>query len=80
MSAQVEYLPKPILFELFMEAQGHKPNMILLAQDNISEMRMPVNGKASCTSNSKHVLIKYICAHIASRQARFPYAIVLLRR
>ena len=53
-----EYLPKPIFFELFMEAQGYKPRMTL-AKDNESEIRMLVNGKASCTSNSKHVAIKY---------------------
>jgi len=53
-----EYMPKPIFFELFMEAQGYKQN-IILAKDNESEIRMLVNGKASCTSNSKHVAIKY---------------------
>ena len=53
-----EYLPKPIFFELFMEAQAYKPN-IILTKDNESEIRMLVNGKASCTSNSKHVTIKY---------------------
>ena len=51
-------MPKPIFFELFMEAQGYKQN-IILAKDNESEIRMLVNGKASCTSNSKHVAIKY---------------------
>ena len=53
-----EYLPKPIYFELFMEAQGYKPKMTL-AKDNQSEIRMLINGKESCTSNSKHVAIKY---------------------
>jgi len=48
-----EYLPK-----LFMGAQGYKPHTIL-AKDNASEIRMLVNGKVSCTSNSKHVAIKY---------------------
>jgi hypothetical protein len=52
-----EYLPKPIFFQLFIEAQGYKPN-IILAKDNESEIRMLVNGKAPCTSNSKHVAIK----------------------
>ena len=41
-----------------MQAQGYKPKMIL-AKDNISEIRMLKNGKSSCTSNSKHVAIKY---------------------
>ena len=53
-----EYLPKPIFFELFMNAQGYHPK-ITLAKDNESEIRMLVNGKDSCTSNSKHVAIKY---------------------
>ena len=53
-----EYLPKPIFFELFMGAQGYKPKKIL-AKDNESEIRMLVNGRKSCTSNSKHVAIKY---------------------
>jgi hypothetical protein len=41
-----------------MRAQGYKPHTIL-AKDNESEIRMLVNGKASCASNSKHVAIKY---------------------
>ena len=41
-----------------MGAQGYKPHTIL-AKDNESEIRMLINGKASCTSNSKHVAIKY---------------------
>ena len=53
-----EYLPKSIFFELFMNVQGYKPR-ITLAKDNESEIRMLKNGKASCTSNSKHVAIKF---------------------
>jgi len=53
-----EYLTKPLFFELFMEAQGYKPK-ITLGKDNESEIRMLINGKDSCTSNSKHVAIKY---------------------
>ena len=74
-----EYLPKPMFFKLFMEAHSYKPNMIL-AKENESKIWMLVNGKASCISNSKHVAIKKIGAQIASRQATFLYAIVLLRR
>ena len=40
-----EYRPKQIFFKLFMEAQGHKPNMILV-KDNESEIWMLINGKA----------------------------------
>ena len=53
-----EYLQKPIFFELFMSAQGYKPQMTL-GKDNESEIRMLLNGKSSCTSNSRHVAIKY---------------------
>ena len=41
-----------------MGAQGYTPNMVL-CKDNKSEIWMLLNGKASCTSNSKHVAIKY---------------------
>ncbi len=41
-----------------MGAQGYKPK-VTLAKDNESEIRMLLNGKASCTTNSKHVAIKY---------------------
>jgi hypothetical protein len=41
-----------------MNAQGYKPHTIL-AKDNESEIRMLNNGKESCTSNSKHVAIKF---------------------
>ena len=53
-----EYLPKAVYFDLFLGAQGYKIETIL-AKDNVSEIRMLTNGKASCTSNSKHVSIKY---------------------
>jgi hypothetical protein len=39
-------MPKPIFFELFMEAQGYKQN-IILAKDNKSKIRMLLNGKPS---------------------------------
>ena len=41
-----------------MNAQGYKPKLTL-AKDNESEIRMLTNGKASYTSNSKHVAIKF---------------------
>ena len=54
-----EYLPKNIFYELFMEAQGYKLTSNILAQDNQSQILMANNGKASCSSNSKHIEIKY---------------------
>ena len=54
-----EYLPKNIYFEMFMEGQGYKLRSNTLTQDNVSTMRMATNGRSSCTSNSKHISIKY---------------------
>jgi len=54
-----EYLPKNIYFEMFMEGQGYKLRSNTLMQDNVSMMRMATNGRSSCTSNSKHISIKY---------------------
>ena len=39
-----EYLPKPIFFELFINAQEYNPKMIL-AKDNESEIRMLKMGR-----------------------------------
>ena len=41
-----------------MTAQGYPPKTTL-GKDNISEIRMMLNGKRSCTSNSRHVAIAY---------------------
>jgi len=54
-----KYLPKNIFYKLFMEDQGYKLTSNKLAQDNQSQIRMANNGKASCSSNSKHNAIKY---------------------
>ena len=54
-----EYLPKNIFFEMFMEAQGYRLKSNILAEDNESTIRMSKNGRDSCTSNSKHIAIKY---------------------
>ena len=54
-----EYLPKNIYFEMFMEAQGYKLKINVLAEENESTIRMSNNGRDSCTSNSKHIAIKY---------------------
>ena len=54
-----EYLPKNIFFEMFMEAQGYKLESNVLAEDNESTICMSKNGRDSCTSNSKHITIKY---------------------
>ena len=53
-----EYLPKALFIKLFMKAQGYKQKMDMV-KDNVSEIRMLVNGKDSCTSNTKYIAIKY---------------------
>ena len=55
-----EYLPKNMYFKMFMEAQGYKLKTNVLAEDNESTIRMSNNGRDSCTSNSKHIAIKYV--------------------
>ena len=54
-----EYLPKNIYFKMFMEAQGYTLKSNILAEDNESTIWMSKNGRESCTSNSKHIAIKY---------------------
>ena len=55
-----EYLPKNIYFKtMFIEAQGYKLKTNVLAEDNKSTIQMSNNGRDSCTSNSKHIAIKY---------------------
>ena len=44
---------------MFIEAQRYKLQTNILTEDNESTIRMSKNGKDSCTSNSKHIAIKY---------------------
>ena len=44
---------------MFMEAQGYKLTLNILAEDNESTTWMSKNGRESCTSNSKHIAINY---------------------
>jgi hypothetical protein len=54
-----EYLPYDIWFILFFGAQGYKIKQNILFQDNESAIKMEVNGRNSCTGNSRHIDIKY---------------------
>ena len=54
-----EYLPHNIWLMNFLEKQGYKPENNVLFQDNQSAMRMEINGRNSCTGNSRHIDIRY---------------------
>ena len=46
-------------FIMFLREQGYTVRKNILYQDNESAIKMKANGKMSCTSNSKHVDIRY---------------------
>jgi hypothetical protein len=54
-----EYLLYDIWYILFFRAQGCKIKQNILFQDNESAIKMEVNGRNSCTGNSRHIDIKY---------------------
>jgi hypothetical protein len=54
-----EYLPYDIWYILFFGAQGYKIKQNILFQDNESAIKMEINGRNSCTGNSRHINIKY---------------------
>jgi len=54
-----EYLPYNTNFTMFMEDQGYPIKSNILLQDNESAIKMIQNGRASCTSRSKHIHIRY---------------------
>lgn len=57
--ATSEYLPYNIWMTEFLRCQGYQILQNVLYQDNQSAMKMERNGRKSCTSNSRHVLIRY---------------------
>jgi len=44
---------------MFLREQGYTIKEIILFQDNESAIKMETNGRMSCTSNSKHIDIRY---------------------
>ena len=54
-----EYLPYTLWFRHFMEAQGYKIENNIMYQDNKSAILMEINGRNSCTGNSRHINIRY---------------------
>ena len=58
-----EYLPYHIWLLNFLKHQGYNVKEKLLFQDNESTIRMEVNGRNSCTGNSRHVDIRFFFIH-----------------
>jgi len=54
-----EYLSYTLWFRYFMESQGYKIDKHVLYQDNKSAILMEINGRNSCTDNSRHIDIRY---------------------
>ena len=57
--ATAEYLPYTLWFRHFMEEQGYKLKDNVVYQDNKSAILMEINGRNSCTGNSRHINIRY---------------------
>ncbi len=54
-----DYTTNNLNYVMFMREQGYKIKENTIYQDNESAIRMEKNGRQSCTSNSKHVDIRY---------------------
>ncbi len=54
-----EYLPYNLWMKNFMKEQGYKLRINNIYQDNQSAIRMEINGRNSCTGNSRHIDIRY---------------------
>ena len=54
-----DYLPYNIWFRNFMNEQGYEIVKNIVYQDNQSAMKMEINGRNSCTGNSRHIDIRY---------------------
>jgi len=57
--ATAEYLPYTLWLRHFMEAQGYSLKDNAIYQDNKSAIFMEINGRNSCTGNSRHINIRY---------------------
>ena len=54
-----DYAPYNIWMRNFLAVQGYKLQDNILFQDNQSAIKMEVNGRRSCTGNSRHVHIRH---------------------
>ena len=57
--AMSDYLPYNIWFKNFMKGQGYEFKKNVVYQDNQSAMKMEINGRHSCTGNSRHIDVRY---------------------
>ena len=74
--ATVEYLPYTLWFRHFiMEAQGYSLKDNVIYQDNKSAILMKINGRNSCTGNSRHINIRYfwIKDRVDNKELRIEY-------
>ena len=73
--ATAEYLPYTLWFRHFMKAQGYKLKDSVVYQDNKSAILMEVNGRNSCTGNSRHIDIRYfwIKDRVDNKEVRIEY-------
>ena len=75
-----EYFPYNILLMMFMEAQGYGIKKNIVYQDNQSTMKMLINGRNSCTGNSRHINVRYFFVkdRIDKRELKVEYCHTLL--
>ena len=59
-----DYMPYNVWLRNFMESQGYKIEDNILFQDNQSAIKMEINGRRSCTGNSRHVNIRHFLSKI----------------
>jgi len=73
--ATAEYLPYTLWFRHFMEAQGYSLKDNVIYQDNKSAILMEINGRNSCTGNSRHINIRYfwIKDRVDNKELRIAY-------
>ena len=58
-----DYIPYHIWMINFLKHQGYKIKKKILYQDNQSTIKMEVNGRNSCTGNSRHIDIRFFFVH-----------------
>ena len=70
-----EYLPHNIWLRNFMTEQGYEIKDNAIYQDNKSAILMEVNGRNSCTGNSRHINIRYfwVKVRVDNKELRVEY-------
>ena len=58
-----DYIPYHVWIINFLRHQGYEIKNKILYQDNESAIKMEVNGRNSCTGNSRHIDIRYFFIH-----------------